>query len=86
MKYDVYRIYTTQEAERTSELDYPIGEQIPYCKYWEAVRKVTNGNEPTFVLGHQPWTLQDSVGESCIQSDIESSEGTDASDWWEWYS
>ena len=86
MSYDLYWIYTPQETEGTTEFDHPIGEQIPYCEHWQAVRKVSYGHEPTSLLGYQQWPLQDFMGEPSVFSDFESTEGTDASNWWEWNS
>ena len=84
--YDIYRLHTSQETEGTTELDHPIGEQIPYCEHWEAVRKIVSRYEPTPVLGNQQWPLQDFVGEPGIFANIESSERIDECDWWQWNS
>jgi len=85
-KYDIHGFHPTYETETTTELDHPIGEQIPYCKYWETVRKVPNGYEPTFVLGNQQWSLQNTLGEPGILTDFKSTEGIDECDWWLWNS
>ena len=82
--YDIYGIHTTYETEGTPELDHPIGEQIPYCEHWKAVREISNGNEPTPVLGHQQWSVQDTMGQPSILNDFESTEGIDECDWWQW--
>ena len=84
--YDFYGIYTTYETEGTTEFNHPIGEQIPYCEYWQAVRKVSNGNEPTSILGNQQWSSKDTMGQPGVFSDFESSEGIDECDWWQWNS
>ena len=84
--YDLYGIYTTYETETITEFDHPIGEQIPYCEYWETVRKISNGYEPTPILGHQQWPLQDFMGQPGIFANIESSERVDECDWWQWNS
>ena len=81
---DIYWFHTTPEAEGTTECNYPIGEQIPYCSHWTSVRKIFNGNEPSALLGHQPQALQDTMGFTGLFANIESSEGTDECNWWEW--
>ena len=84
--YDIHGIYTTYKTEGTTELDHPIGEQIPYCIHWQTVREIISRNEPTPVLGHQQRPLQDFVGEPGIFANIESSERVDECDWWQWNS
>lgn len=83
---DIHWFHTTPETEGTTEQDYPIGEQIPYCSHWETVRQISNGYEPSVVLGNQQQTLQDIMGFTSIFPDFESTEGVDGSDWWEWNS
>ncbi len=77
-------LHSPRQTETTTEFDYPIGEQIPYCEYWKAVREISDGNEFAFVLGNQQLTLQDFMGEPSIFTDGESAQGIDASDWWYW--
>lgn len=84
--YDIYGFYTTYETERTPELDHPIGEQIPYCKYWKAVREISDGYEPTSLLGYQQWSIEDTVVFASVLSNFESTEGVDECDWWVWNS
>ncbi len=79
---DIYWFYTPQETEGTTEFDYPIGEQIPYCSHWEAVRKVSNGYEPTSVLGNQQITSKDTMGFTSVLTNFESTEGVNECDWW----
>mgnify|MGYP003640450665 CR=1 FL=1 len=83
---NIYRFHTTQETEGASEQDHPLGEQIPYCIYWETVRKISNGNEPSFILGIEQFTKPDPLVCTSILNDFESTEGIDESDWWEWNS
>ena len=84
--YDIHGFHTTYQTEATTELDHPIGEQIPYCEHWETVRQIVSRNEPTLVLGNQQWPLQDFMGEPSIFTDFESTEGVDECDWWQWNS
>ena len=81
-KYDIYGFHTTYETEATTELDYPIGEQIPYCEHWETVRQISNGYEPITLLGNQQWPSEYTMGFTSVFTDIESTEGTDECDWW----
>ena len=81
---NIHRLHAPSETERTTELDYTIGDQIPYCEYWQAVREISDGNELAFILGNQQEAVQYIMGEPSIFTIGEGSQGTDASDWWDW--
>ena len=84
MSYDVYRLHTPPETEGTTESDYPVHGEVPYCEHWQTVWKVSDGHEPSTILGYKQLSMQDLMGESSIQSSGEGAQGIDASDWWEW--
>ena len=83
---DIHRLHTTPETEGDYSIDYSIGCEVPYCQHWKAVREIANGNEPNALLGYQQRPLYDIVGEPGVFNDFESTEGIDASDWWQWNS
>lgn len=85
-KYDIHGIYTTQETEGTTELDYPIGEQIPYCVNWQTIWEINGRYEPFIILGNQQWTLHNTMVFPSIFPNIKSTKGIDECDWWEWNS
>ena len=81
---DIHRLHTTSETEGTPECNHPLGEQIPYCIHWETVREISNGDEPSFILGYQQEALQYFMGFPGVFPIRESTQGTDASDWSDW--
>ena len=79
---DIHGLYTTYITETTIEFDYPIGCEVPYCEHWKAVWEISDGNELASILGNQQQALQDFMGEPCIFTNGESTQGVDDGYWW----
>ena len=72
----IYWLYTTSETERDYSIDTWFNEQVPYCEHWQTVRQVSNGYEPTVVLGDQRQTMQNPLGLACLLSVCEGPQRT----------
>ena len=85
-RYETNRICTTRQTESNPGGNHTIQGEVPHRQYWKTVWEITNGYEPSAILGHKPQALPDFMGIACVFTSTESTQGTDDGDWELWYS